>query len=130
MSAMCDAITPVHGTPYDYGSICSWFGLASGGSIDTTVSATSRAAFDPRVAVAASARDPASLANANPRWFWQYTDLGIVHSYAAELRDTGQFGFLVPFSQVEDTAQETMAGVLALGEHILAQRKAAERSQQ
>ena len=47
MSAMCDAITPVHGTPYDYGSICSWFGLASGGSIDTTVSATSRAAFDP-----------------------------------------------------------------------------------
>ena len=47
MSAMCDAITPVHGTPYDYGSICSWFGLASGGSIDTTVSATSRAAFAP-----------------------------------------------------------------------------------
>ena len=45
MSAMCDAITPVHGTPYDYGSICSWFGLASGGSIDTTVSATSLAAF-------------------------------------------------------------------------------------
>jgi len=52
-----------------------------------------------------------------------------VHSYAAELRDTGQFGFLVPFSQVEDTAQETMAGVLALGEHILAQRKEAEPSQ-
>ena len=47
MSAMCDAITPVHGTPYDYGSICSWFGLASGGSIDTTVSATSLAAFAP-----------------------------------------------------------------------------------
>ena len=68
MSAMCDAITPVHGTPYDYGSICSWFGLASGGSIDTTVSATAAPPSPhPRVPVAASARDhksaaPASLA--------------------------------------------------------------------
>ena len=80
MSAMCDAITPVHGTPYDYGSICSWFGLASGGSIDTTVSATSRAAFAPptRCSSGVSPRPqkfcrksaaPASLANANPRWF-------------------------------------------------------------
>ena len=80
MSAMCDAITPVHGTPYDYGSICSWFGLASGGSIDTTVSATSLAAFAPptRCSSGVSPRPqkfccksaaPASLANANPRWF-------------------------------------------------------------
>ena len=56
MSAMCDAITPVHGTPYDYGSICSWFGLASGGSIDTTVSATSRAAFAPSTRCGVSPR--------------------------------------------------------------------------
>ena len=80
MSAMCDAITPVHGTPYDYGSICSWFGLASGGSIDTTVSATSLAAFAPptRCSSGVSPRPqkfcrksaaPASLANADPRWF-------------------------------------------------------------
>ena len=89
MSTMCDAITPVHGTPYRYGSIASWFGVASGGSIDTT-----------------------------------YTGLGIIHSYAAELRDTGQFGFLVPFNQVTATAQETIAGVIALAEHILDDKKA------
>ena len=65
MSDMCDAITAEHGTPYDYGSIASWFGVASGGSIDTT-----------------------------------YTDLGIIHSYASELRGPG---FIVPFSEVTET---------------------------
>ena len=88
MQAMVVDITAVHGTPYDYGSIASWFGVASGGSIDTT-----------------------------------YTDLGIVHSYASELRGSA-FGFIVPFSEVTETAEETLAGVMALVEFILQGKKA------
>ena len=87
MSAMSDAITAVHGTSYAYNTIAGWFGLATGGSIDTT-----------------------------------YSQTGIVHSYAPELRDTGQLAFLVGFDQVEATAQETMAGILVLAERALATR--------
>jgi hypothetical protein len=83
MSRMCDAITAVHGTAYRYDSINGWFGLATGGSIDTT-----------------------------------YSQTGIVHSYAPELRDTGAFGFLVPFTQVTATAEETLAGILTLAETL------------
>lgn len=87
MQAMVVDITATHGTPYGYGSIASWFGVASGGSIDTT-----------------------------------YTDLGIVHSYASELRGNA-FGFIVPFEFVTDTAEETLAGVMALVEFILDGKK-------
>ena len=83
MQGVCDAITAVHGTAYRYDSINGWFGLATGGSIDTT-----------------------------------YSQTGIVHSYAPELRDTGAFGFLVPFTQVTATAEETLAGILTLAETL------------
>lgn len=38
---------------------------------------------------------------------------GIVHSYTLELRDTGSYGFLLPESQIAETAEETWAGLIA-----------------
>ena len=73
MQTMVNAITAVHGTPYDFGSIVSWFGVASGGSIDTT-----------------------------------YTDLGIVHSYASELR--GALTCHVPTSHLSVRLAASPAG--------------------
>lgn len=48
---------------------------------------------------------------------WTYGDQGIL-AWGFELRDTGQFGFVLPASQIIPTGQETFEGVLALGEYV------------
>jgi hypothetical protein len=42
---------------------------------------------------------------------WAYSTLGIVHSYLIELRDRGEYGFLLPEDQIFPVAEEVMAGL-------------------
>lgn len=44
---------------------------------------------------------------------WAYDALGVSYAYALELRDTGNFGFLLPENQILPTAEETWAGIVA-----------------
>jgi|EP01047_Picozoa_sp_COSAG01_P010685 hypothetical protein len=56
-------------------------------------------------------------------YFYNITfPLGTV--YTVELRDTGQFGFLLPAAEIEPTARESMAALLVFGEHVLQQPQA------
>ncbi|KAM6145801.1 carboxypeptidase A2-like [Phoenicopterus ruber ruber] len=48
---------------------------------------------------------------------WSY-DYGIKYSFAFELRDTGNYGFLLPASQIIPTAQETWLGLQKIMEHV------------
>jgi murein tripeptide amidase MpaA len=49
---------------------------------------------------------------------WVFGALG-VPSWTIELRDTGQFGFVLPADQIIPTATENFAAVLVLGEEVL-----------
>lgn len=42
---------------------------------------------------------------------WAYSTLAIVHSYLIELRDKGDYGFLLPEDQIQPVAEEVMAGL-------------------
>ncbi|MCL4155385.1 UNVERIFIED_CONTAM: hypothetical protein GTU68_007932, partial [Idotea baltica] len=44
---------------------------------------------------------------------WTYDDQGIVYSYGLELRDTGEYGFVLPPEQIEPTATESWEGIKA-----------------
>ena len=44
---------------------------------------------------------------------WTYGILGVRYSYALELRDKGQYGFLLPASQIIPTGEETFKALLA-----------------
>jgi murein tripeptide amidase MpaA len=48
---------------------------------------------------------------------WTFGELGIM-SWTLELRDTGQFGFLLPASQIVPTGEEATAGVIRLMRQI------------
>ncbi|CAF2831627.1 unnamed protein product [Rotaria sp. Silwood2] len=49
---------------------------------------------------------------------WTYGKANITFSYAVELRDTGEYGFLLPEDQIVPTGKETLAGELALLKYI------------
>jgi len=49
---------------------------------------------------------------------WAKGVAGIKYSYTLELRDRGQYGFLLPPSQIIPTGEETWAGLLAAVEAI------------
>lgn len=49
---------------------------------------------------------------------WAY-DRGIKYAFSFELRDTGQFGFLLPASQIVPTAQETWMAIWTIMKHTL-----------
>ena len=48
-----------------------------------------------------------------------YVGEGILYAYLLELRDTGEFGFELPASQIMDTAIETWNGIKAMALEIL-----------
>ncbi|XP_077994270.1 carboxypeptidase B-like [Glandiceps talaboti] len=50
---------------------------------------------------------------------WAYGQLGILYSYTVELRDRGQYGFLLPECEILPTAEELYAAVRVLGQYIL-----------
>ena len=49
---------------------------------------------------------------------WTYEALGVIYSYALELRDDGKYGFLLPADQIIPCAEEftdaLIASVLAM----------------
>ncbi|XP_023225761.1 carboxypeptidase B-like [Centruroides sculpturatus] len=52
---------------------------------------------------------------------WAYEKAGIKYSFALELRDKGQYGFLLPNSLIKPTAEETIEGIFAVAEHVIAE---------
>jgi len=50
---------------------------------------------------------------------WTYENLGILHSYVIELRDTGRYGFLLPADQIEPSGVETFEAMKVAMEYIL-----------
>ncbi|XP_026522677.1 carboxypeptidase B-like [Notechis scutatus] len=49
---------------------------------------------------------------------WAY-DEGIKYSFSFELRDRGQYGFLLPESQIKPTCMETMLAIKVLAKYIV-----------
>ncbi|XP_078524064.1 mast cell carboxypeptidase A-like [Lissotriton helveticus] len=49
---------------------------------------------------------------------WTY-DQGIKYSFGFELRDNGEYGFLLPESFIKPTCQETMLAVISIANHVL-----------
>ena len=50
---------------------------------------------------------------------WVYQKVGVIHSYLAELRDKGRYGFLLPVEQIIPTASETWEGLKVAMEKVL-----------
>ncbi|XP_070578066.1 carboxypeptidase B-like [Ptychodera flava] len=53
---------------------------------------------------------------------WAYGELGIMYSYTVELRDEGQYGFLLPEHEIRPTSRELYAAVKAVGRHLLKEK--------
>lgn len=57
---------------------------------------------------------PASGSSAD----YVYGVCGSKYAYGVELRDTGEFGFLLPPNQIIPSGEETYAGIVAMGQYI------------
>jgi murein tripeptide amidase MpaA len=58
---------------------------------------------------------PASGSSAD----WAYDTANVTYPYGVELRDTGQYGFLLPASQIIPTGQEIWAAAQVMAQYIL-----------
>lgn len=54
---------------------------------------------------------------------WAHEKLGIKYSFALELRDLGQYGFLLPVNQIKPTVEETFAGMVAMAHEVYKELK-------
>jgi len=52
---------------------------------------------------------------------YTYGNVDIKYSYAVELRDQGQYGFLLPPNQILPSGKETFAGLVALAQYVKSQ---------
>jgi carboxypeptidase A1 len=52
---------------------------------------------------------------------WTYGASNVKYSYAIELRDTGQYGFVLPASEIVPQGLEAFAGVVSMGEYLAQQ---------
>jgi len=59
---------------------------------------------------------PASGSSAD----WAYDTTGTKYPYGVELRDTGQYGFLLPASQIVPCGEEILAAVKAMCDYVIA----------
>ncbi len=50
---------------------------------------------------------------------WGFAELNAKYSYVIELRDRGQYGFLLPEDQIIPCGEENYAATLALAEYVL-----------
>jgi hypothetical protein len=50
---------------------------------------------------------------------WTYGAEKIKYSYAVELRDTGEYGFLLPADQIIPSGKETLEAMKALSTYVL-----------
>jgi hypothetical protein len=53
---------------------------------------------------------------------WAYGSRIFKYVYTAELRDTGNFGFLLPANQIIPTAQETWLGFKVVANYLIQQQ--------
>ena len=51
---------------------------------------------------------------------WAMQKAGVTYAYLFELRDDGEFGFLLPTDQIQPTGEEIWAGVKAMVFEIIA----------
>ncbi|CAG0917676.1 unnamed protein product [Notodromas monacha] len=58
--------------------------------------------------------------NSGPSDDWAFGVAKVPYVYTLELRDTGEFGFLLPQEQIIPTAKETWSGIKAAAKEILA----------
>eukprot|EP00057_Strongylocentrotus_purpuratus_P023522 XP_011677996.1 PREDICTED: carboxypeptidase B [Strongylocentrotus purpuratus] len=93
-NAASDAIFDVHGTVFQSGSSIELLNEAAGSSKDW--------GYVPY--------DPTSKFKGG---------LGAKYSYTVELRDKGEYGFLLPENQIQPVGEEIYAGVRAIGDYIL-----------
>lgn len=49
---------------------------------------------------------------------WVYHQLGVTYSYLVELRDTYEYGFLLPEDQIIPSGTEVLHGLIALANFI------------
>ena len=49
---------------------------------------------------------------------WARGVAGIKYSFSLELRDKGQYGFMLPRNQIVPTGEETLTGLLAMANEI------------
>lgn len=54
---------------------------------------------------------------------WALDSANIIYSYGVELRDQGQYGFLLPPDQIIPSGKETFEAIKALAFYIKAQLK-------
>lgn len=59
---------------------------------------------------------------------WTYGRLNITHSYAVELRDQGEYGFLLPEDQILSSGEELLAGLNALAACVAAPEAASHEA--
>jgi len=59
---------------------------------------------------------PASGSSAD----WAYDQANCTYPYGVELRDTGQYGFLLPANQIVPTGEEVLAAFISMCQYILA----------
>ena len=52
---------------------------------------------------------------------WAYGAAEIIFSYGVELRDKGQFGFLLPPDQILPSGEETLQALRALANYVYSQ---------
>lgn len=50
---------------------------------------------------------------------WARGEAGFEYVYTVELRDTGEYGFLLPAEQILDTALETWAGIQVVAREMV-----------
>jgi len=50
---------------------------------------------------------------------WTFDVMNIIYSYGVELRDTGNYCFVLPPDQIIPTGQETLAGVVAMARYLI-----------
>ena len=53
---------------------------------------------------------------------WAYDSADIPCCYAPELRDKGQYGFLLPENQIKPQVEEMYAGFITMADQVLAGR--------
>ena len=53
---------------------------------------------------------------------WAYDTADIPCAYAPELRDQGEYGFLIPENQIIPVAEEMYAGFITMADQVLAGR--------
>ena len=48
-----------------------------------------------------------------------YKSLGVKYSYVVELRDEGEYGFILPANQIQPVSEEMLEGMIEVGKQLV-----------